>query len=65
MAAPLRRAPMAERRSQVVPVVVGILVPLLLILTNSVWGYAGILLTIGALVWLGFAIVLLIPSGTS
>ena len=40
----------------------GILVPLLLILTNSIWNYTSILLTMLALVWIGFALVLLTPS---
>jgi len=38
------------------------LVPLLLILTNALWSYASILLTMVAIVWFGFALVLLTPG---
>ena len=48
--------------SKALPVFVGVILPLLLILTNTLWNYAGILLTIAALVWLGFAVVLLGPQ---
>ncbi len=56
---------MGERLSKVLPVFVGVIVPLLLILTNTLWNYAGILLTITALVWLGFAVILLGPAQPS
>lgn len=54
---------MDPRISKALPFVLGILVPLLLILTNSIWSYTSILLTMAALVWIGFALVLLTPSG--
>ena len=53
---------MDPRLSKFLPLFIGILLPLILILTNSIWNYAGILLTIAALVWIGFALVLLTPS---
>jgi len=53
---------MDPRLSKALPLILGILVPLLLILTNSIWSYASILLTMAALVWIGFALVLLTPS---
>jgi len=53
---------MDERLSKFLPFVVGILVPLLLILTNALWSYASILLTMVAIVWFGFALVLLTPG---
>jgi len=53
---------MDPRLSKALPLLLGILVPLLLILTNSIWSYASILLTMAALVWIGFALVLLTPS---
>ena len=56
---------MDERLLKFLPVFVGILLPLLLLFTNMVWNYAGILLTMAAIVWIGFALVLLTPSGTS
>lgn len=56
---------MGERLAKVLPVFVGVIVPLLLILTNTLWNYAGILLTITALVWLGFAVILLGPAQPS
>ena len=56
---------MGERLSKFLPLFVGIVVPLLLIGTNMVLNYAGILLTIFAIMWLGFAIVFLSPSAAS
>lgn len=56
---------MAGRIAKAFPVFLGVIVPLLLILTNTIWNYAGILLTITALVWLGFAVVLLGPAQPS
>ena len=53
---------MDPRLSRFLPLFVGVFLPLILILTNSIWNYAGILLTIAALVWIGFALVLLTPS---
>jgi len=58
-------ASMGERLSKFLPLFVGIVIPLLLIGTNMVWNYAGILLTILAIMWLGFAIVFLSPSAAS
>lgn len=55
---------MGERTSRAFPVVAGLVVPLALILTNAVWGYGGILLTIASLVWIGFAVVLLAPGAS-
>ena len=54
---------MDPRLSKALPYILGILVPLLLILTNAIWSYASILLTMLALVWIGFALVLLTPAG--
>jgi len=54
---------MNERLSKDLPFLIGILLPLLLILTNTLWNYAGILLTMAAIIWIGFALVLLTPSG--
>jgi len=54
---------MDPRLSRFLPLFVGVFLPLILILTNSIWNYAGILLTIASLVWIGFALVLLTPSG--
>lgn len=56
---------MGERFSRAWPVAVGVVAPLLLILTNTLWNYAGILLTIAAVIWLGFATILLAPGGTT
>jgi len=56
---------MGERLSKFLPLFVGIVVPLLLIGTNMVWNYTSILLTILAIMWLGFAIVFLSPSAAS
>ena len=56
---------MGERLSKFLPVLVGIILPVALILTNVVWNYASILLTITAIVWIGFAILFLSPSGTT
>ncbi|HKZ63503.1 MAG TPA: hypothetical protein VJ400_03570 [Thermoplasmata archaeon] len=53
---------MNERLSKALPFIIGLFVPLLLILTNTLWNYAGILLTMAAIVWIGFALVLLTPS---
>ena len=55
---------MGERLSRAIPVVAGLVAPLALILTNALWGYGGILLTIASLVWIGFAVVLLAPAGS-
>jgi len=56
---------MGERLSKFLPLFVGIVLPLLLIGTNMVWNYTSILLTIIAIMWLGFAIVFLSPSAAS
>ena len=56
---------MAGRLSRFLPPFVGIGVPLILLLTNAIWNYASILLTMVVLVWLGFAIIFLSPSGTA
>lgn len=56
---------MGERLSKFLPVFVGILVPLALIFTNTIWNYTGILLTVACIVWIGFAILLLAPGGTT
>ena len=56
---------MGERLSKFLPLFVGIVVPLLLIGTNMLWNYASILLTILAIMWMGFAIVFLSPSAAS
>ena len=56
---------MGERLSKFLPLFVGIVVPLLLIGTNMVWNYTSILLTIVAIMWLGFAVVFLAPSAAS
>ena len=53
---------MDERITKFLPVFVGILLPLLLVLTNMIWNYASILLTMAALVWFGFALILLSPA---
>lgn len=55
---------MADRLQKAYPILVGLFLPVLLIVTNTMWNYAGILLTIAAIVWLGFAVVLLAPKGT-
>lgn len=55
---------MGERTSRAIPVVAGLVAPLTLLLTNAVWSYGGILLTIASLVWIGFAVVLLAPAGS-
>ena len=55
---------MGERLSKFLPVFVVILVPLLLILANTIWN-VNILITIAALVWLGFGLVFLAPSRSS
>jgi len=55
---------MARLLSRFLPVFVGVGIPILLLLTNAIWNYASILLTMVALVWLGFAIIFLGPSGT-
>ncbi len=55
---------MGERLSRTLPVLVGVVAPLALLVTNMVWNYGTILLTILALVWLGFAVVLLAPSAS-
>ena len=54
---------MGERISRAIPIVAGLVAPLMLLLTNAVWSYGGILLTIASLVWIGFAVVLLAPAG--
>ena len=64
MAFPPERFPMGERLSKFLPVFVVILVPLLLILANTIWN-VNILITIAALVWLGFGLVFLAPSRAS
>ena len=56
---------MAGRLSRFLPPFVGVGVPLILLLTNAIWNYASILLTMVVLVWLGFAIIFLSPSGTA
>lgn len=56
---------MDPRLAKFLPVFVGVLLPLILILTNAVWNYGTILLTITSLVWIGFALVLLTPSPES
>ncbi|MBI4415994.1 MAG: hypothetical protein HY557_03315 [Euryarchaeota archaeon] len=56
---------MGERLSRALPVLVGVVAPLALLVTNMVWNYGTILLTILALVWLGFAVVLLAPPASS
>ncbi|HEV8595589.1 MAG TPA: hypothetical protein VGR51_08685 [Thermoplasmata archaeon] len=53
---------MGDRLSKVFPVFVGVILPLLVIFTNAIWNYASIVLTIAALVWIGFAVVLLGPG---
>ena len=55
---------MGERTARAIPIVAGLVVPLTLLLTNAVWAYGGILLTIASLVWIGFAVVLLAPAGS-
>ena len=55
---------MGERISRAIPIVAGLVAPLALLLTNAVWAYGGILLTIASLVWIGFAVVLLAPAGS-
>jgi len=55
---------MGERISRAIPIVAGLVAPLTLLLTNAVWSYGGILLTIASLVWIGFAVVLLAPAGS-
>jgi len=55
---------MGERISRAIPILAGLVTPLALLLTNAVWAYGGILLTIASLVWIGFAVVLLAPAGS-
>lgn len=56
---------MADRTPRAIPIVVGLVTPLALLLTNTMWSYGGILLSIAAVVWIGFAAVLLAPSGST
>lgn len=53
---------MANLLSRLLPFIVGIVVPLVLLLTNTVWRYGTVLLTMASIVWIGFALVLLTPS---
>jgi hypothetical protein len=54
---------MVELRTRLFPIVAGLVIPLALLITNAVWGYGGILLTIASVVWIGFAVVLITPGG--
>lgn len=54
---------MADTLRRSFPMLLGLVLPVALILTNTVWNYGGILLTIGAIVWLGFSVLLLAPRG--
>ena len=53
---------MGERLSKFLPVFVGIFIPVILIALNTIWN-VNILITIAALLWIGFALVFLAPSG--
>ncbi len=55
---------MDERLAKFLPVFLGILLPLILVFSNMVLNYASILLTIAALVWFGFGLILLAPPAT-
>ena len=48
--------------SRLLPFLLGIVVPLVLLLTNTIWSYGTVLLTMASIVWIGFALVLLTPS---
>jgi len=55
---------MGDPRSRFLPAFLGVGLPLLLLVTNAIWNYASILLTMVVLVWFGFAIIFLSPSGS-
>lgn len=55
---------MADAFRKWYPILLGLVLPIALIATNTVWNYAGILLTIASIAWLGFAVILLAPRGT-
>ncbi len=55
---------MAEGTTRAIPIVAGLVAPLALLLTNAVFAYGGILLTVTSLVWIGFAVLLLAPAGS-
>ncbi|MEK6986532.1 MAG: hypothetical protein AABX97_00370 [Candidatus Thermoplasmatota archaeon] len=45
-------------------VFLGFIVPLLLLVVNLVWGYGGILALILLFIWVGMAVVLVLPEET-
>ncbi len=45
-------------------VFVGFVVPILLMVVNLVWGYGGILVLIMLFIWVGMAVVLVLPEET-
>lgn len=47
--------------TRVLYILITLLGPLAVILTNAIWDYGGILLTIAMMVWIGFSLVLLSP----